>query len=231
MKKPGMMAPALTRKLGDKIRHGLLVRTALRQLDRIGLHITIYYIEKFDYSNMFSETKNVRKTKEHSSSDFEYEFLPPERFDDILALPKMDVAQLPRLRRRLSDGNSCFVVRHRGRIVGLCWCALEDARFFGQRMELASNEAYLYGTDIDPSFRGQGLAPRLRMACCEALYREGIDTFYSYTEYFNRPALRFKQKLNAEILRLCLYVRFFEFAERNIILRSYTKNWAPHISG
>ena len=41
---------------------------------------------------------------------------------------------------------------------------------------------------------------------------------YSYTDYFNRPAVRFKEKIGARILFVGLYVELFGMVKKNWIL-------------
>ena len=73
--------------------------------------------------------------------------------------------------------------------------------------ELGPGEAYLYDAFIAPDFRGRSLAPYMRAESYKHLRRVGRHTFYSISDYFNSPAIKFKEKLNAEAIRLYLQIK------------------------
>jgi hypothetical protein len=69
------------------------------------------------------------------------------------------------------------------------------------------------------AYRGRNLAPFLRYAVYEHLNRSGHTKLYSITEYFNTPAVKFKEKLGARQLKLGLCVRFFNRWKWGITLK------------
>ena len=90
--------------------------------------------------------------------------------------------------------------------------------------KLNENEAYLFDAYILKAYRGHKLAPFMRYRCYRELEKMGRSTFYSYSDYFNTPANRFKKKLDARLLKLCLFIKLFEKFEWNLTLKSYFEN-------
>jgi len=80
----------------------------------------------------------------------------------------------------------------------------------------------LFGAYTDPSYRGQNLAPLMRLNCYAALRAIGRDTIFSYTDYSNTVARRFKQKLGAVDESLRVHVTAFNRFSRTFTLRKYT---------
>ncbi len=142
----------------------------------------------------------------------------------------VDEADLPELirhgstnadacRDRLRRGQLCYAVKDGGRIVAKMWCDLAEINFAPMRRPLAAHEAYLYAAFTDPDVRGQNLAPLMREHCYAALRARGRDVFWSYSDFFNAPARRFKAKLGAVEAALGIYVSFFGRLGRTFILR------------
>ena len=143
--------------------------------------------------------------------------------DDIPELvrvgPAVDaVKYVERLRR----GLLCYAVKDGNRIVATMWCDLDEFNFQPNYRHLERREAYLFGAYTDPSYRGQNLAPLMRLSCYAALRAIGRDTFFSYTDYSNAAARRFKQKLGAVDESLRVHVNAFERFSRTFTLREYT---------
>lgn len=69
----------------------------------------------------------------------------------------------------------------------------------GKRIfRLKEDEAYLNFMYTYNEFRGQNLAPYLRYHCYKMLEKENKLKLYSISEYFNKPAINFKEKLKAK---------------------------------
>jgi ribosomal protein S18 acetylase RimI-like enzyme len=143
--------------------------------------------------------------------------------DDIAELvrvePGVDAAKCA---DRLRRGLLCYAVKDKGRIVAKMWCDLEEFNFPPNYHRLGNHEAYLFGAYTDPSYRGQNLAPMMRLNCYTALRAIGRDSFFSYTDYFNVAARRFKQKLGAVEESLRVHVTLFGRFSRSFTLRRYT---------
>ena len=112
----------------------------------------------------------------------------------------------------------------KGKIAAFTWCRF-DVFDYGPKGEfsLKKNEAYLFDMYTLRAFRGHDLAPFLRYRFYEELSKMGRDVLYSHSDYFNIPAVRFKSKLNAKIIMLCLYIRLFKRFRWHWVLRSYAK--------
>ena len=113
---------------------------------------------------------------------------------DLLSDPKDDSATAL---ERFGRGNLCFGIRDGSRLVAKTWCDLEQVTYYYCRRKLDPGEVYLFAAYADPAYRGRGLAPMMRSACYAELRRRGFSRFYSYSEYLNLPARRFKSKLGA----------------------------------
>ena len=120
------------------------------------------------------------------------------------------------------EGKLCFGVRDGSRLVAKMWCDLEAFHFPPNYRELEDDEAYLFAAYAAPEYRGQSLAPIMRSACCAALREMGRSRFYSYTEYFNYPARRFKEKLGARNEALRIHVDLFGRWSITLTLRRYS---------
>jgi len=108
------------------------------------------------------------------------------------------------MRARLDRGDLCLAVEDENRVVAFTWCA-----FPGYRFRLADDEAYLYDAHTAAAYRGMGVAPFIRYRLYEELARVGRTRLYSFTEQFNRAAIRFKLKLNSRVVDSGLYIQLF----------------------
>jgi len=143
--------------------------------------------------------------------------------DDIPELvrvrPGVDAAKCE---ERLRGGLLCYAVKDGSRIVCMTWCDLEKFNFETYHRRLGDREVYLFGAYTDPAYRGQNLAPFMRMKCYGALRAMGRDSFFSTTEYFNTAARRFKKKLGAVDESLHLHVGILGWFSHTFTLRRYT---------
>ena len=71
------------------------------------------------------------------------------------------------------------------------------------------------------NYRGKGIAPYLRYQCYKLLEKEGVNTFYSISEYFNFSAIKYQKKFNAKPLELCLSIKLFKINIWNFTLKKY----------
>jgi hypothetical protein len=143
--------------------------------------------------------------------DYVTGFLTEGELEEIAHLEAVPLAEL---RDRSAAGHLCFAVRQGPRCVAKMWCDLQQFNYPPFSFPLHANEAYLYAAATDPSERGMGLAPYMRLQCYAALRGLGRTRLYSYTDYFNTPAKRFKKKLKARRLATCLHVGLFDRYER-----------------
>jgi ribosomal protein S18 acetylase RimI-like enzyme len=184
----------------------------LWRLARVGIRIHLFLVVR----------EGAPSNIEHLTTDprFSFGFVGTDDIPELVRVrPGVDAAKCA---ERLRGGLLCYVVKDGSRIVSMMWCDLEkfDVETFHRR--LGDREAYLFGAYTDPAYRGQNLAPFLRLKCYSALRAIGRDSFFSITEYFNTAAHRYKEKLGAVDESLHLNVGIFGWFSRTLTLRRYT---------
>ena len=187
----------------------------LDQLADRGLTINLYYV--------FQEGLFDEKPKEFGREFGEYEttFLGPEDMKKIGRIDGRDITEATLL-QRLEKGNICFAVKIDDKIVGFTWCDVDvfnhPARY---RFKLKEKEAYLFDAYILKPYRGLNLAPFMRYRFYQELGKMGLNVLYSVSNYFNTPAIRFKNKLGARVIKLCFYIRMMKRFHWHWIIKSY----------
>jgi hypothetical protein len=192
---------------------GLLPHKILQMLGAAGIVIQPYHF--------YLEEPAGRSPSLRDADPTEYEFAEagPDDADGIAALdPKID--SRPQIRDDFNRGRRAFVLRKEGTIVAVTWCDTAEIGFLPCRRALSGDEAYLYGMETAYEHRGHEIAPFLRWKALEYLARSGRRHVYSYSDYFNRPALRFKEKIGARIMFTGLYLGIWGIGGRNWILRT-----------
>ena len=131
---------------------------------------------------------------------YEVSLLGPEDMGEIATFFRVPQEKLV---ARLEEGNRCFGLRSDGKLVAISWCDLRRFRHHNV-FPLEENEAYLYDAYTLRTTRGRDIAPYLRFKTYQELQKLGCTRCYSYTDYFNKAAMKFKLKLNARriVLRL-----------------------------
>ena len=199
MKQPPIDAPE-TRSLGERVRakwrHGLTMQWMIDRLAERGIEVRMFYL--FREQGMPEEMPDP--------PDIEGFTVSLLREDELDGLDRVDgrTIEAAELRQRLAKGDGCITVRDGERIAAFSWFGLRECRFLSFRFALKNNEAYLYDAHTLKPWRGRNLAILARRQTHRTLMRQGRNTFYSISEYFNRPALRFKDKLGARPVELCL---------------------------
>jgi GNAT superfamily N-acetyltransferase len=184
--------------LSAAYKHGLIMHKALKRLGRLGLKMQPYCV--------ILEGKAARKA------------YPPDSVagcstsvatqDDLNAVVACGTwADYERLRARLLNRHLCILLKRGDRVVGYTWADPAEINHAPSRHPLQPGEAYLYDAFVAPEMRGLGLAPYMRAQCYDVLNKVGFHTFYSVSEYFNTPAIRFKMKLGARISQTYLTIR------------------------
>jgi hypothetical protein len=116
-------------------------------------------------------------------------------------------------------GDRCFGLVRDGSVLCFTWCSLSAIEYGPVRRRLEKNEAYFYGAWTPYASRGLSLAPYLRYQCYRKLDSEGITVLYSLSDYFNRPAVRFKRKMGARELQTGLNVVIWGGLRKHWILK------------
>lgn len=150
---------------------------------------------------------------------FTFGFLDKNDIDELLRLePGVDRAEIAAW---FSAGKRCYGVWDGSRLVAKMWCDLDEFSYPPNFRKLENDEAYMYAAFADPEYRGMSVAPLMRASCYNALQAMGRKKLYSYTDYFNTPARRFKLKLGARDECLRLHLQLFDSWSSTITLRKY----------
>ena len=206
---------AIFKKIRLKFKFGLVMEVVLDQLADWGLMINPYYV--------FQEGLFDEKPKEFGLEFGEYEttFLGPEDMKKIDRIDGRDITEATLL-QRLEKGNICFAVKIADKIVGFTWCDVDVFNHPSKyKFKLKGKEAYLFDAYIFKAYRGLNLAPFIRYRFYQELGKMGLNGLYSVSNYFNTPATRFKNKLGARVVKLCLYIRLVKRFHWHWILKSY----------
>ncbi len=193
------------------ISHGLVLHKGLQLLESMGILIQPYYFYREILSNRPKFNAGIR---------FEgYEFLEAgaEQIEGIAGLNPRTGTRAS-IRREFGLGRRCFAIRLDGKIVTASWCDTREIHFPPCRRDLGCHEAYIYRTETLYPYRGHGLAPCLRSMMSDLLFAEGREVLFSYTERFNYPAIRLKEKIGARIMFVGLHIRLFGSRGRSWVL-------------
>jgi hypothetical protein len=200
--------------------NGLLAHKLLRMLSSAGIVIEPYYF----YQERTADPVPVGEGL-HSEG---YEFFEAGTGDaDGIAALDPNADNRGEIRENFRDGKRCFALSRDGRIVAVSWCDIREIGFEPCRRPLEPDEAYLYGMETLFAYRGRSLAPFLRMRCFDSLRAEGRRVIYSYSDRFNHPAVRFKEKIGATILFTGLYVKLFGLPVLNRRARTQIQGVRP----
>lgn len=118
---------------------------------------------------------------------------------DLERTARLDAGEWPDFHRAFDRGDLCVGALFEERVVALTWATFGHLHAVGhQLIALRPGEAALYGAVTHPAARGLGLAPRVRWEMYRLLRERGHETLLSLSFAFNRPSLRFKEKLGGE---------------------------------
>jgi GNAT superfamily N-acetyltransferase len=184
----------------------------IRQLRRVGLDINLYYLvrEGVQAPDMVWPDLAV---------DFSSALITLEDLSAVAAFT--DWVTVKGLQDRLDKGHLGVVLKDGDQVAGYAWADFDEVNDIDCDYVLQPGEAYLYDAFIAPDYRGHGLASNLRFECYKRLRRAGKHTFYSISSYFNTPAIRFKQKLQAEFIRLYLRLKVGGHVVCQCVLKDY----------
>ena len=180
-----------------------------------GVEVVPYYFYK---EGLHDDQKLDLKPK---LDHFSVEFLDASEVKTIAAHPEVDESE-EELMKRLANGCLCLGVKSEGSVTAYTWCNLKECSYEERlSIPLKNDEAYLFDARTFKKYRGKALAPYLRYQLYLKLIEMGRSKFFSVTSTLNTSALRFKEKLNARILKLYLYIGLFRRFRLNILLRKY----------
>jgi GNAT superfamily N-acetyltransferase len=195
---------------GSRLKHALwrIPRFILHVLWRMGIRVSPFLVS----SNEFKSTGLDTHT-------FETGFEGLDRIEEILLVePGSDREEIYRW---FEEGRLCFGLRDEGRLIAKMWCDLETFHFPPAYRQLDKVEVYFYAACVLEKYRGRNIALLMRSACCEALSTMGYKRYLSYTDYFNYPARRFKEKRGDRDESLQVHVKLFDRWSRTWTLKYY----------
>jgi len=187
------------------------MKGTLRRLEKIGIVISPHLV--------------VREASETSARDINLD--PKFRF---CTLTEEDLSGIHQLRPGMSveryqgflrSGILCFGLKDGEHLATKMWMDLKNINSAIYSRPLSNQEAYLFDAFSDESYRGQNLAPYLRLRCYAEAQLRGRDQIYSITDFTNTSARRFKAKLGAKNEALVVYWKFFGFASHSWTIWRY----------
>jgi hypothetical protein len=189
-------------RLFNQLRYGLLTRSVLLRLQRIGIDCMPYILYR---------EGTVQALGDVLGSEYQIERIRPDDVQYIADnFPNADFTA-EGWRQRLADRQLGLLVRCGKEMVGYTWADVKECGLGPGKLlfRLAAHQAYLRYTFITNSYRGRALAPALRRRIYEEMAQAGKTELFSVSEYFNTPAKNFKKKLGAVPLELRISVKLF----------------------
>ncbi len=201
--------------LWSKITHNNPVRLFLDGLGWTGIRITPFYLT-------LEERPPTPPSISEDSAAFSSVILGPEDMKIIAAIPLRTFTEEDLL-ERLNKGCMCVGIMCHKNLAAFSWANLQECTFDGCRFALKSNEAYMFDAFTLLQYRGRGLATVARYRVYAELGKLGRTRYYSISDAFNKPSLRFKEKLGARKLWLGLLVKLFNRWKFTLKLKHYSE--------
>ena len=206
------------------LKHRLLLHKCLLTLRSVGVNIEPYYFYRESTKAFINDNSgwNSKRWKQ-------YEFFEGHEsaIKEIAKFGKNSAKSCQEMLQDLSRGQRCFLIKHHGKTVSSVWVDLSEINFPPLRRGLNSNEGYLFRGETVYEYRGKNIAFYLKSKMNELLLKEGREYLFSYVDYFNHPAIRFKQKTGATKLLTGLSIELWGFKKNWTIInherRSYEK--------
>ena len=112
--------------------------------------------------------------------------------------PDQSIAEV---RRRLDEGQQCFVAWHDRQIIHAAWAVTGRARieYLSTEIALAPDEVYSYDVFTSPAFRGLGVAPARMLETIRYFRDRGYRCQLSAILPENSPGLRPGEKIGGRI--------------------------------
>jgi hypothetical protein len=126
-----------------------------------------------------------------------------------------------------NDDCLCFGIKHNQEIIAFSWANLDRCHWEISPFALKKGEAYMFNAYTYKKYRGMNLAPYIRHQFNKYLAENGRTRLFSFTEYFNTPAVKFKKKINATFIRLTLYIKIFNRFHWNYKIKEYSATNQP----
>ena len=195
------------------IKYGLFLHGVRNNLAKIGLDFMPYY-----YCKSLSSKVNSDQIKT-PDLDLKLSIFGKTEINEIknsiLGISDKD------LFKDLNNGVTCVGLKKDDDIVAFLFIRRKPFYFRNRLFNLDKCECffdYMYTYEI---YRGKAIAPYLRYQCYNLLENEGVQTFYSISEYFNFSAIKYQKKFNAKRLELCLSIKLLKKRTWNFTLKKY----------
>ncbi|MGB7542967.1 MAG: hypothetical protein WBM28_13260 [Burkholderiales bacterium] len=189
-------------RIRQKVKYGLMMKFVLDRIAMLGVEITPFYLVE---ERLWED---LAPCFEKGFEEFEITWLGPAEMETIAAIRKYNFSK-EQLLQRLEKGQVCLGVRQQGTLAAFTWADLSKCAGPWFRFSLEENKAYLFDAYTLEAFRGKRLAQFIRYSCYRALNQMGKETFYSISEAFNSPSIRFKTSLKAKRLSLWVAIELF----------------------
>tara|TARA_R110002051_G_scaffold53843_1_gene101096 strand:+ start:561 stop:1199 length:639 start_codon:yes stop_codon:yes gene_type:complete len=198
--------------ISNIIKNGLFCHGIRNTLAKIGLDFMPYFLE---VGSIDIRPPQIRDDE----SKYQFSFFGEEEISfikkNIIGIAHKD------LMNDLKNGDTCLGIKHEGKICIYTFIKHRSFSIRGRIFTLSPSEGYVHNTYTFEAYRGKNLAPYLRYKSYDYLRGKGIETYYSISEYFNKPTIRYKQKLKVKPLKLYLSVILFKRKVFNFTLKSY----------
>jgi GNAT superfamily N-acetyltransferase len=205
--------PNVFQKIKRIFRYRLVTKTFLDNLAKVGVDIRPMYWTKEDFGNAPPvEFKD-------NIEDYTFDFFGSEDLKTIVETEQKGES-LDTWLAWLAEGKKCFGAKHKGDVAAYCWVFLDYQEQKGL-ISIEPDEAFLFYLFTLKKYRGKNIAPLIHVKLYEVLGNMGRNAVYSWTEYFNPSAKKFKKKLNAKFVKLILYVELFKKFKRGWIIKKY----------
>ena len=193
----------------------MLETVGRKAIARSGLVVRPYYVFREGF------LEGNPKDYDVGSQGYEISFLSAE---DVQGLDRIEgrIVTAQSMQDNLNRGHKCLGLKIDGNIAAFTWWEFDDFPFPPTKeYALRENEAYLFDMYVLRAYRGLNIAPLLRYSCYKELTKIGRTVLYSFSDVSNRPAIRFKKKLDARIMGLYLYIRIGKNLRWKVKLKTY----------
>ncbi len=199
-------------KFKKKIYHGLVIHYLLDRLRSVGIGFRPYYI--VEEGCLPVEPGQLKS----DFTNYETCFLTRDEIKQIAGHPECGHEECVFM-NRLSAGCRCYGLKQNSRLTAYMWCNFNKIESYIS-IDMKPDSVYLFDAWTYKQYRGKNLAPVLREQLYAELRRMGYKHFYSVSDVFNTPALKFKKKLGARNIKLYLYWNITNRFRKNFLLRT-----------
>ena len=209
---------SVKQKILTKRRYGLLGQFMYDQLQELlgKVGISILFSIVFEDRDLDSNIVPLGM----SAEDYKFGILGRNDVSDITAVAGYDVPPAE-INERFSDGALCFGLRLREEVVAFTWCNILPKRLAVLPFKPSGSDAYIFDSFTSLDHRGEGLIALVYRYTFQELRPLGYSRLISYADYFNTPAIKFRNKLGSKPICLVSYVKIFRLFERSLVLKQY----------